>query len=65
MPCMCWFTPSEESRKLIKSSCEVIVNEIKRLEKEGDHIGISIRETKELLDHLYTGKCSEKEKHHV
>ena len=60
MPCCCWFTPSEESKRLIKLSCETIVDEIKRLEKEGDPIGISLKETKELLDHLYSGNCPEK-----
>lgn len=53
MPCMCWYQPDEASHKLIKNCCEQIVQEIKRLERIGDPIGISIKETKELLDHLY------------
>lgn len=61
MPCMCWFEPPEASKKLVKNLCEVIVNEIKRLEREGDPLGISIKETKELLDHLYDpNSCKEK-----
>lgn len=53
MPCMCWYDPGEESHRLIKQSCQNIVDEIKRLEKHGDPIGISIKNAKELLDHLY------------
>lgn len=64
MPCMCWFTPSDASHRLIKSACQTIVDEIKHLEKDGDPIGISIKSAKELLDHLYTGKCPEKDKQH-
>lgn len=62
MPCTCWYTPSDESKRLIKHYCEQLVNEIKRLEKDGDPIGISIQNTKELLDHLYDPSlCKEKE----
>lgn len=58
---MCWYEPSEESKKLIKDLCQQIVDEIKSLEKIGDPIGISIKETKELLDHLYDPySCTEK-----
>ncbi len=62
MPCMCWYDPPEESKKLIKSLCQKLVDEIKRLEEEGDPIGISIKDTKELLDHLYNPEiCRENE----
>lgn len=60
MPCHCWYTPPKESERMIKNLCQLIVDEIKRLEKEGDPIGISIDNTKKLLDHLYIGECDEK-----
>lgn len=63
MPCMCWYDPPEESKKLIKEACQQIVNEVKRLEREGDPIDCRLHNVKELLDHLYTGKCEEKDKH--
>lgn len=51
MPCMCYYDPPEESKKMIKSLCEKIVT-----------LGISIKETKELLDHLYDpNSCKEKQ----
>ena len=63
MPCMCWYNPPEESKRLIKSLCQQIVDEIKRLEKEGDPVGVSIEEAKKLLEHLYdTSRCEEKPK---
>lgn len=52
MPCCCWYEPPEESKKKIKSLCQELVNTVIELEKEGDPIGISIREIKELIDHL-------------
>jgi hypothetical protein len=52
MPCMCWYDPPEESKKMIKSLCQQLVDEVRRLERGGDPIGISIREVKELIDHL-------------
>jgi hypothetical protein len=62
MPCTCWYVPSKESEQYIKSLCQQIVDKIKSLEKEGDPIGISITDTKKLLDHLYTGECDERPK---
>jgi len=62
MPCMCWYDPPEVSKRFIKYHCELLVQEIKRLESEGDPLGISIESTKKLLDHLYTGECDEKPK---
>lgn len=63
MPCACWYEPGEEPKKLIKSHCKEIVDEIKRLESVGDPIGISLDCVKELLEHMYTGKCEEKDNH--
>jgi len=58
---MCWYDPPEESKKLIKTHCQAIVDEIKRLENIGDPLGISIDETKNLIDHLYSPKkCTER-----
>lgn len=62
MPCHCWFDPGEESERLIKLHCQQIVQEIKRLEKIGDPIGISLEHTIILLTHLYTGECDEKDR---
>jgi hypothetical protein len=61
MPCTCWYDPPEESKKLIKDACQSIVDEIKKCEKHADPMGIGINQTKQLLDHLYTGKCLEKD----
>lgn len=62
---MCWYNPPEESKKLIKTHCQSIVDEIKRLEQEGDPYGISIKDTKELLDHLYNpASCKERPNDH-
>ena len=60
MPCHCWYQPPEESQRLIKDCCQKIVNEIKRLEREGEPIGVSLPDAQKLLEHLYTGKCDEK-----
>lgn len=63
MPCCCWYEPPEESKRLIKNHCQDIVDEIKRLERIGDPVGISIDHAKQLLDHLYNpDACKEKPK---
>lgn len=59
MPCMCWYEPSEASKQIIKRHCESLVDEIKRLHKEGDPLGCSLSDVKKLLDHLYHGNCDE------
>lgn len=60
MPCYCHYDPPEPSKRLIKSLCQQLVYEIKQCERIGDPIGISIHETKMLLDHLYdTTSCKE------
>lgn len=59
---MCWYEPPEESKRLIKSLCQQLVNEVKDREKIGDPIGISIPMVKELIDHLYDPSlCKEKQ----
>lgn len=61
MPCFCWFDPPESSKKLIKNNCQQIVDEVKRLKKEGDPIGLEIKDVHELIDHLYNPKiCTER-----
>lgn len=58
---MCWFHPTEESKKLVKFHCEEIIKELKKLDLQGDPIGLELRDVKELLDHLWDPKtCSEK-----
>jgi len=60
MPCTCWYDPPERSKKFIKDLCQLIVNEIHMLEKDGDPIGISVRQTQELIAHLYNpSTCKE------
>lgn len=62
MPCTCWFDPPDASKRLIKSACKMIVDEIKYLQKDGDPIGLELKNVKELLDHLYDPEsCKEKE----
>ena len=62
MPCMCWYDPSEKSKKIIKDSCVAIIQELKEMDKEGDPIGYQLRDVKELLDHLWDPrKCTEKD----
>lgn len=59
---MCWFTPNEASKRLLKHHCEEIVKEVKRLEEIGDPIDCSIEDMKNLLDHLYDPNiCKEKD----
>ena len=53
MPCMCWYDPPEESKKLVKYHCQEIVNELNRLGKDGDPLGLQLSDVKELLDHLW------------
>ena len=52
MPCFCWYDPPEASKKLIKNLCQQIVDELNRLNRDGDPIGLQLRDVKELLDHL-------------
>ena len=61
MPCMCWYNPPEASKRRIKSLCQQLVEEVRLLERKGDPIGISIREVKQLIDHLADESlCKEK-----
>lgn len=59
MPCSCWYDPGEEPKRLIKNLCQQIVDEINRLEKIGDPMGVSLKDAQKLLEHLYTGTCDE------
>lgn len=60
MPCMCWYDPPEESKKIIKEHCKKIVDEINRLREPGDPIGYEIKDIHKLIDHLYDpSSCDE------
>lgn len=61
MPCYCWYDPPEESKKIIKNCCQQIVDELKRLQEEGDPIGWKLDNVHELLNHLYDPRmCKER-----
>ena len=53
MPCHCWYDPPDESKRVLKKYCQQIVDEVKRLEKQGDPIGCEMKDIHKLLDHLY------------
>lgn len=60
---MCWFDPPEESKRLVKVHCQSIIDELERLHKEGDPLGLQLKDVKELLDHLWKpSSCKENEK---
>lgn len=61
MPCLCSYHPSDASIQEIKSLCQRIVTIIKDAECQGDPIGAGIIEARELLSHLYNGRCDTKE----
>lgn len=62
MPCFCWYDPPEASKKLIKNLCQQIVDELNHLNRDGDPIGLQLRDVKELLDHLWNPKeCKDQE----
>lgn len=64
MPCICWYEPSDESKKLIKQHCQIIIDELKRLHEKGDPIGLQISDVKQLLDHLWDPEmCEEKKRY--
>ena len=60
MPCCCWYDPPEASKKLIKNCCQQIIDELKKLQVNGDPKGWEIRDVHELLDHLYNPKICKK-----
>jgi hypothetical protein len=57
MPCFCYYDPPEPSKKKIKYLCDEVVKEIKKLEEDGDPIGLNIDDVCKLLRHIYSGKC--------
>ena len=58
---MCWYDPPEEKKRLIKDLCEKIVDEIKLAEKEGNPMGMDIKDVVQLLNHLYCPEyCEER-----
>lgn len=61
MPCMCWYTPSEEKQKVFKDPCVTLVKYIKELEREGDPDCCTINDAVTLITHLYKpSSCEEK-----
>lgn len=61
MPCMCWYTPSNENQKKFKDHCVALVEFIKELEKYGDPDCCIVNEAVELINHLYRpSSCEEK-----
>ena len=60
MPCMCGYEPREDDKKKFKRLCKSLVDFINEMEKAGDPDYISIGHAKQLIDHLYTGKCEQK-----
>ncbi len=62
MPCMCWFTPSDEDKKYIKDRCVKIVAKIKEMEGQGDPDTYDLSDTIRLIKHLYRpDECEESE----
>lgn len=62
MPCICWFEPQEEDKKILKQLCQQVVDKVKSMENIGDPIGMDIESVKILIEHLYdTTRCKEKE----
>jgi hypothetical protein len=53
MPCMCWYDPGEPNKKHFKMLCQGVVDLINEMEKEGDPLGISVKDAQELIAHLY------------
>lgn len=62
MPCTCWYDPPEKDKAEFKKLCAAVVKFIKEENKIGDAQGIDVPSAQKLIDHLYTGKCDEKEK---
>ncbi len=63
MPCMCWYIPSDETKKKIKDLAQALVDEVKRLNELGDPLDCSIQDIHILIDHLYRPlTCEEKQK---
>lgn len=62
MPCMCWYTPSDENQKIFKEYCEALVNHIKHMEKDGDPVCCTVNDAVKLIKHLYNpSSCQEKQ----
>jgi hypothetical protein len=62
MPCRCGVSDYEMSEviAIITSHAKAIVLAIKELERLGDPTSDLIADVKKTIDHLYTGKCDEK-----
>lgn len=60
MPCMCWYEPDEQIKKEFKNKCKDVVDVLHKVNKTGDALGMQLQDALTLIEHLYTGKCSEK-----
>ena len=59
MPCFCHYEPENESKRLVKEHLTIVANELRRLYKEGDPVGLDLEDVIRLLRHLVTGQCDE------
>lgn len=60
MPCMCWYQPSDSTKKKVKDLCIELVKELRDANEIGDPIGLRTDDIHKLIDHLYYGNCDEK-----
>jgi len=61
MPCSCWYEPHDLDKRKFKKMCVELVEFIKSKEDLGDPAGISIKDAKELIDHIYDpSSCGER-----
>ena len=61
MPCMCYYDPSDGTKREFKRLCQELVTLIKEANEYGDPIGIDIPHAKELMEHLYNpDMCKER-----
>lgn len=61
MPCRCDYEPSDQNKLKIHAWCNSLIGHIKWLESLGDPGDYDFNGVMKMLDHLYHGKCDEKE----
>lgn len=57
---MCWYQPTKEQERQIKALCQQLVDEMHKLDKDGDPMGLTLQDITKLIEHLYLGYCPEK-----
>ena len=60
MPCMCWYTPSDEHQRRFKEACQNVANVIKEAQKIGDPENMDVEDAAVLIKHLIYDCCDEK-----